>query len=692
MSANILQYSIYLKDMLSSKMRGMAATAGRALQGMEQKNRAFAQSFKTGAGSVNQLQSALDKLRNSRNGLDAGTASGIRQIRAYNSEIKRLEGNINKLNTMNGSRLKTWASDAFNQLPGAGLIRNPLVMALTGGAFASRAAMQADKTRASMRAMAGDAQGEQLYGDLTKYARDTIWGNEVHDNAQTMLGFGIGSDKVMGYTKMLSDVAMGDKNKLNSLTLAFSQIQSAGRLMGQDLLQLINAGFNPLGVISEKTGKSIGDLKKLMEEGAITADMVTAAFETATGPMGRFYQMTDKIANTPFGKLEALKGQLEGIAVKIGTVLLPPLTKLFSLVSRFFDFLENNGKDIAGMLAVVGAALLVTNMEAVGFAIGMRGAAIATSLMNSALVRLTMMALTNPFVLMAAGLAGLVMLMRRANNELTPLQKAQREMAGAHAKAAETAEIEKAKLNELLRVATDNELPLRRRKEAYDKLTRSMGEHSKALKFDSDLANTGKAAIEAYTASLFKQAEAAAKKEVYQKAYKEYIDAKYANPEDNQPGMLAQNIMRASALGKGAMAVIGSKGKVGFGQAQQYYYDKNISAYQNREYNNKISDSWKKKEQLKALLGPDIVSAAMLEDGGSDPFAALNDPGKGKKGKSLSDSITGGGPRVININGVKFADTIAIHGGGGKTAMENAEDQLSEMFLRLLNSGARMAT
>ncbi|HMP94160.1 MAG TPA: tape measure protein, partial [Phnomibacter sp.] len=373
MATNILQYTIALKDMLSSKMRSIAAVSQKAIGDMERISKGYADTIKRGAGNVSQLQNALQRLQNGRNGIDAGTAAGIRHVRAYNSEIRRLEGNIRRLNTINGSRVKTWAADALNQLPGAGLMRNPLVMALTTGLFAGRAAMQADKTRTSMRTLVGERAGDQLYGELDKYARDTIWGKEVHDNAQTMLGFGISANKVMPYTRMLADVSMGDKNKLNSLTLAFSQIQAAGKLTGQDLLQLINAGFNPLGVISEKTGKSIGVLKKEMEDGAITADMVTAAFESATGPMGRYYQMTQKIANTPFGKFEALKGQLEGIAVKIGTALLPSISKALGMAAKFFDFLVNRGPDIVGVLGVVGAALVVTNMQAVGVAIGVKG-------------------------------------------------------------------------------------------------------------------------------------------------------------------------------------------------------------------------------------------------------------------------------------------------------------------------------
>jgi tape measure domain-containing protein len=40
---------------------------------------------------------------------------------------------------------------------------------------------------------------------------------------------------------MLGDVARGDAETLSRLTLAFGQMSASGRLMGQDLLQMINA-------------------------------------------------------------------------------------------------------------------------------------------------------------------------------------------------------------------------------------------------------------------------------------------------------------------------------------------------------------------------------------------------------------------------------------------------------------------
>jgi hypothetical protein len=50
--------------------------------------------------------------------------------------------------------------------------------------------------------------------------------------------------------------------------------------------------------------------------------------------------------------------------------------------------------------------------------------------------------------------------------------------------------------------------------------------------------------------------------------------------------------------------------------------------------------------------------------------------------------IAGGGPRVININGVKFAEKIEISVINAKEGINHLEAQLQEMFLRILNMGA----
>ena len=56
---------------------------------------------------------------------------------------------------------------------------------------------------------------------------------------KTMLGFNISADKTVDYLRALSDISMGNSQKFQSLTLAFSQMSAAGKLTGQDLLKCV---------------------------------------------------------------------------------------------------------------------------------------------------------------------------------------------------------------------------------------------------------------------------------------------------------------------------------------------------------------------------------------------------------------------------------------------------------------------
>ncbi len=143
---------------------------------------------------------------------------------------------------------------------------------------------------------------------LKDMAAKTPFGMEdLASGTQTLLAFGIESDRTMDILRQIGDVALGNKDKFSSLTLAFAQMSSAGRLMGQDLLQMVNAGFNPLQVISEQTGESMADLKKKMEEGAISAEMVAEAFAIATAEGGKFYNGMEAASKTLTGQWSTLK-------------------------------------------------------------------------------------------------------------------------------------------------------------------------------------------------------------------------------------------------------------------------------------------------------------------------------------------------------------------------------------------------
>lgn len=284
--------------------------------------------------SVNTLERALRMLERRRNIMVDSTEidSANAKVRMLQDRIKNLKGKPTIQPTAGGSN----GSGGGNIFSGLNMGRAAGIVAMLGlgsaaaGAtmFSANAGLQSGAQRISFQTMAGDAQGAKLYTDLTKFAQDSIFGNELYKNAQTQLAFGGNAKDVMPTLRMLGDISMGDKERLGSLNLAYSQVQSAGKLMGQDLLQFVNAGFNPLQEISAKTGKTMNQLRADMSDGKITFDMVRASLAAATSQGGKFYKMTERIANTDYGRVEAFKGQLQGLGMQVGGAIAPAIGKM----------------------------------------------------------------------------------------------------------------------------------------------------------------------------------------------------------------------------------------------------------------------------------------------------------------------------------------------------------------------------
>jgi tape measure domain-containing protein len=177
---------------------------------------------------------------------------------------------------------------------------------------------------------------------------------------KTLMAFGMASDDTMETLRMLGDVSMGNSERFGSLALAFAQTTAAGRLMGQEVLQFVNSGFNPLQQISKRTGETMLQLKKRMEDGGISAGEVAQAFRDATGAGGMFFKAIDKGAETMQGKIAAAKDSVDSLYIAFGTGLneglkvgidsinseLPKFTEAFSNAGSTFG--QAIGEAVAG--------------------------------------------------------------------------------------------------------------------------------------------------------------------------------------------------------------------------------------------------------------------------------------------------------------------------------------------------------
>ena len=367
MSQAALTYTLSLQDKMSAGLAKIGIAGETALDKfvkLEKQSSRTKRILNEMGGSIGALRAKVDLLKAEREWIPQ---SSIKSLRITNSEIKRLEKQIRKLETINGSKLKTWFKDAFNQVPFGNFLTNPLVM---GGLAAGRAlklGIQKQMMTTSFEVLLnGKGAAQKLLADIKAYSAKTpyqILG--LGENTKLMLSFGIKQDEVMPYLKAIGDIAMGDSGKMQSLTLAFSQMSSTGKLMGQDLLQMINAGFNPLEEISRKTGIGIGELKEKMAKGQISAKMVQDAFMSATKEGGKFYKMSEKMSQTIGGRLSTAMDKLNNVFLSVFNILEPVVSLGLDLAITLLGYIAPGIDYVIGLIKT-GNPVMLTLIGLVG--------------------------------------------------------------------------------------------------------------------------------------------------------------------------------------------------------------------------------------------------------------------------------------------------------------------------------------
>lgn len=311
----------------------------------------------------------------------------------------------------------------------------------------------------AMETMVGKEVAGPLIAQVKELAKiSPLTMTDMVDAEKMMLGFNIQAEDTVKYLKALSDISMGESGKFNSLTLAFSQMSAAGKLMGQDLNQMINAGFNPLQQISEKTGKSIATLKDEMSKGAISAEMVQQAFLDAASAGGKFYNMSESASKTINGQISMMHDALDEVFNELGTkgegVIMSGIQATTSLIQNY----ETVGKVLAGVVATYGvyrtAVMLVTAAESKHtlVEIGLTNVRIVA---RKAQLALNASMLTNPYVALAVAVAGLVTAMWALSDGTSAAEKAQKRFNDEQDKMTQRENERKSQVESLIRVIQD---------------------------------------------------------------------------------------------------------------------------------------------------------------------------------------------------------------------------------------------
>ena len=288
------------------------------------------------AKAIEEATIAYDKQRVTVAGLEQNMAKTRAQIdQTKNSMQQMVTGAImtgfNTLKTVTGSIAQGFVAVSKAAAEAASAIidkMNKAVMGLTAAGTAVVAGLgkigleynaQMESYVTNFSTLLGSTEAAvKKVEELKKMAAATPFGMEdLAAATQTLLSFGIEANKTTPILKALGDVSLGNKEKFSSLALAFGQVSSAGKLTGQDLNQMINAGFNPLNEISKRTGESMEQLRDRMSKGAISANEVEQAFMDATSAGGQFYNGMEAASKTTEGLISTLKDNAKALVGQV---------------------------------------------------------------------------------------------------------------------------------------------------------------------------------------------------------------------------------------------------------------------------------------------------------------------------------------------------------------------------------------
>lgn len=305
--------------------------------------------------------------------------------------------------------------------------------ALVGGAVDYQKSMEYYTTSFTVMTGSADKASETVQKLADIGATTPFDMPQLADATSLLMNFGFSADDAVDSMMMLGDISQGNADKLDTIARAYGKMNSAQKVTLENINMMIDAGFNPLQEISEKTGESMQSLYDRISKGKMSVDEITESMKRSTSEGGKYFQSMDAQSQTLDGRLSTLSDTVNS---KLGEALQPILQKaadewipnitnaidnmdidsvvsviddIVSGVGNLFGFIMGNGDTIISLVAGIGTAMLTWNVASMingvvtavkAFQMANEGATVAQALLNGVMN-------ANPIMLIATLLAGL---------------------------------------------------------------------------------------------------------------------------------------------------------------------------------------------------------------------------------------------------------------------------------------------
>jgi len=184
--------------------------------------------------------------------------------------------------------------------------------------------------------------GNTLLGDIQEFARVSPFvTQELVNYSQQLLGVGLSAEKIVPLLEDVGNIISsvgGDTQNMGRVLFTLTQIQSIGRLAGQDAMQLQSALIPITKYLSEFLGKTTAEVKKLQEQGKISAETVFQAIAAQGDNVeGAMAKATRNIAGA-----RAILGDTITIMLQNQPVLNKVFEDIFKGILAFSNYLSED--------------------------------------------------------------------------------------------------------------------------------------------------------------------------------------------------------------------------------------------------------------------------------------------------------------------------------------------------------------
>lgn len=179
---------------------------------------------------------------------------------------------------------------------------------LANQALGSASALQ--QNALALEVMLGSKEKSQkLLSDLTKFASATPFNlTDLQGYTKQLVAYNFSAEEIIPTMKTLGNVASGvGKDKLPNLVYALGQVRVAGKLTGQDLMMMVNAGVPLLDELSKSLGVSTTKVREMMGNSQISYKDVENALKNLGGEGGRWGDLMERQSKTVGGMISNME-------------------------------------------------------------------------------------------------------------------------------------------------------------------------------------------------------------------------------------------------------------------------------------------------------------------------------------------------------------------------------------------------